>query len=121
MVVTLAHAALLMLVGALILVTRRDATAADALEMPASSLAVAGAVVLALGLAEALVAIGLGRGRDVFRSVFAVVATLRIAPAAYTLIALQDVRSGGLTSLVVSLVVLWLLYGRPRSQEYFVR
>jgi hypothetical protein len=121
MALTMAHAALLLLAGAVILMTRRNAEVAEALEMPASALAVAGGVVLALGLAEALVALGLGRGRDLFRSVFAVVATLRIAPATYTLVALKDVRSGGLMSLVVSLVVLWLLYGPPRSQEYFAR
>lgn len=117
----LVHAALLTVVGVLLVVARRNVDIADALEMATSNLTVAGGVLVALGLAGALVAIGLGRGSDAFRSIFAIVATLQIAPSVYALIALQDVRSGGLTSLVVSLVVLWLLYGAPRSQEFFAR
>jgi hypothetical protein len=117
----LVHAALLMAVGGLLVVARRDADVADALELSTSDLTVAGGVLVALGLAEALLAIGLGRGSDLVRSIFAIVATLQIAPSVYTLIALQDVRTGGLASLLVSLVVLWLLYGATRSQEFFAR
>jgi hypothetical protein len=117
----LVHAALLMAVGGLLVVARRDAGVADALELSTSDLTVAGGVLVALGLAEALLAIGLGRGSDLVRSIFAIVATLQIAPSVYTLIALQDVRTGGLASLLVSLVVLWLLYGATRSQEFFAR
>ena len=36
-----------------------------------------------------------------------------------SLVALQDVRDGAVLSLVLSVGVLWLLYGAPRSQAFF--
>lgn len=118
-VLSLVQSALLVAAGALVIAARRERDVADAFEVAASDLTVVGVALVALGLVQALLAVGLARGRDGVRTVFAVIATLQIAPAVYSLVALQDVRSGGITSVAISLGVLWLLYGSPRSQEFF--
>lgn len=118
-VLSLVQSALLVAAGSLIIAARRERDVAESFEVAASDLIVVGVVLVALGLVQALLAVGLARGRDGVRTVFAVIATLQIAPAVYTLVALQDVRSGGITSVAISLGVLWLLYGSPRSQEFF--
>ena len=89
------------------------------IEVDTEAVVVVGVVLVVLGLVQGALAIGLTRGRELFRSAFAVIATLQIAPAVYALVALQDVRAGSVLPLAISLGVLWLLFGAPRSQEFF--
>lgn len=103
---------------AVLLVGDRDAIA-DALEVDLADVALAGGLLVAIGLLQALVAVGLASGRELMRSVVGVVATVELAPAVYALVALQEVRAAGVVSMVLSVGVLWLLYGSNRSQAFF--
>ena len=110
---------LLLLVGGLLIAAGNDREVAASLEVDPNAVVVVGIVLVVLGLVQCGLAIALTRGRELVRSVFAVLATLQIAPAVYALVALQDVRAGSVLPLAISLGVLWLLYGSPRSQEFF--
>ena len=113
------QAALLVGGGIVLMALGGRGEVADAIEMARSDVTVAAWVLVALGVAQALLAAGLASGREVVRSIYAVVATLQLAPATYSLVALQDVRVGGVVSIVLSAGVLWLLYGAERTRRYF--
>jgi hypothetical protein len=113
------QAALLLGAGGLVLWASDRSDVAAAIEVGHSDVVVAGWVLILLGALQLVLAAGLASGREAVRSIYAIVATLELAPAVYVLVALQDVRSGGVVSLVLSVGVLWLLYGSPRSQAYF--
>lgn len=118
-VLSVLQATLLIGAGALVLVAQDRADVAATIEVGRSDVSVAGWVLVAIGLAQALLATGLASGREIVRSVYAVIATAQLAPAVYSLVALEGVRNGAVLSLVLSVGVLWLLYGAPRSQAFF--
>lgn len=116
---SLVQAVLLVGAGGLVLWASDRSDVAAAIEVGHSDVVVAGWILVLLGATQLALAAGLASGREVVRSIYAVVATLELAPAVYVLVAIQDVRAGGVVSLVLSVGVLWLLYGAPRSQAYF--
>ena len=118
-VLSVLQATLLVGAGALVLLAQDRADVAASIEVARSDVAIAGWVLVVIGAAQALLAAGLASGRELVRSIYAVIATLQLAPAVYSLVALQDVRNGAVLSLVLSVGVLWLLYGAPRSQAFF--
>ena len=118
-VLSMLQAALLIGAGTLVLNAQDRADMAASIEVGRSDVAIAGWVLVAIGLAQALLAAGLASGRELVRSIYAVIATAQLAPAVYSLVALQEVRNGAVLSLVLSVSVLWLLYGAPRSQAFF--
>jgi hypothetical protein len=118
-VLSVIQSAFLMGAGVLVLWASDRADVAASIEIGRSDVVVAGWLLVVVGAVQAALAAGLATGREWVRSIYAVIATLELAPAVYALVALQEVRAGGVVSLVLSVGVLWLLYGSPRSQAYF--
>ena len=115
------QALLLVGFGAYLIAGDGDREIARMIEVSRGDVGVVGAVLVALGAIPALIAVGLFHGRDLARSLLAVVITLQLAPSVYALVAVQDTRVGSLVTVVLAVSVLWLLYGAPASEEYFSR
>jgi len=107
--------------GTYLILGEGDREVAEMIEVGRADVGVSGALLVALGAVPALVALGLARGSELARSVLAALVTLQLAPSVYALVALQDVRAGSITTLVLAVAVLWLLYGDPTSEEFFTR
>ncbi len=120
-VLAVLQAVLLVAIGALLVARRGDAAVAADLEIDTSGVLPAGITLIVLGALPAVVALGLARGSELARSVTAAVMTLQLAPSVFAFVALQDLRPAGVTTLVVPVAVLWLLYGSDRSQGFFGR
>lgn len=120
-VLAVVQAGLLMAIGALLVASRTDASVAASLEIDRSGVFPTGVALIVLGVLPAVLAVGLARGSELARSVTAAVMTLQLAPSVFAFVALQDLRPAGVTTLIVPVTVLWLLYGVDRSQEFFAR
>ena len=78
-----------------------------------------GLSVAVLGLAQILLANLLGKGSQVVRVFYAVIAVLNLAAGVWAMIALHsEQRASGVVAAVVSLIVLWLLFNQ-KSEEFF--
>jgi len=120
-VLAVVQAGLLMAIGALLVASRNDASVAASLEIDRSGVFPTGVALIVLGVLPAVLAVGLARGSELARSVTAAVMTLQLAPSVFAFVALQDLRPAGVTTLIIPVTVLWLLYGVDRSQEFFAR
>jgi len=80
-----------------------------------------GLAVLGVGLVGVVLAVGLARGSDLVRSLYAGIATLEIAATTFGLLTIRDIRTAGIVGLALPAAVLWLLYGAPNTAEFFHR
>ncbi|MBY5160896.1 hypothetical protein [Salsipaludibacter albus] len=110
---------LLLLVGLVLVVLRGDVdlevTGTDA-ETVAVGL---GLVALLLGLGQMLAAFFLARGGHGARALFGGVAVLQIGVGVYSTVALRDFQVTAIAQLVVSVGILWLLYGAASTDRFF--
>jgi hypothetical protein len=112
---------LLVGVGGLLVAVRGDPAVQTALEAEAVGLLGGGVILALLGLARLGLAVALGRGHEVVRSLFGAVAMVQAGGAVYSLVALRDVRIAVVWPFVLAVVELYLLYGSDRAQEFFAR
>lgn len=116
-----AQGVLLVAVGGLVIATRDAPEVASALETDAAGVAAVGVVLVVVGLIRLVLAVALGRGSELVRSLFGVTATLQAGGAVYSLVALRDIRFATAWALAFAVIELWLLYGTDRTQEFFAR
>lgn len=112
---------LLLAVGGLIVAVRDVPEVAGALETTPAGVTAVGAVFVALGLVRLVLAVALGRGSELVRSLFGAIATLQAGASVYSLVALRDIRFATAWALAFAVLELWLLYGTDRAQEFFAR
>jgi hypothetical protein len=112
---------LLLASGVLVIAVRDEPEVAAALETTADGVLGVGIVIAVFGLARLALAVALGRGSELVRSLFGAVATVQTGVAVYSLVALRDLRVASAWPLVLAVVELWLLYGSDRAQEFFRR
>lgn len=110
---------LLLAVGGLFVALRDAPEMAAALETEAAGVTAVGVVLVVVGLVRLALAVALGRGSELVRSLFGVTATLQAGGAVYSLVALRDVRFATVWALAFAVLELWLLYGTDRTQEFF--
>lgn len=116
-----AQGLLLVGLGGLLAAVRGDQALQTALEADEAVILAAGALLAVLGLIRLGLAVALGRGSEVVRSLFGAIAMAQAGGAVYSLIALRDVRVAVVWPFVLAVVELYLLYGTDRAQEYFAR
>ena len=79
-----------------------------------------GIAAIIIGAVYCLLASALSRGSRTARLVFGIVAVLNVAGGVYAAIAYSgEQRASGATSMIFSIVVLWLLYGTEKDREFF--
>jgi hypothetical protein len=120
-VLGLVQGVLLLAVGGLLIAFREEPELAAAMEVPGEGVLVGGVVLIVVGLVRLALAIALGRGSEVVRSLLAAVAMVQTSTAVYSLVALRDIRLAVVWPLALALVELWLLYGSEGAQEFFRR
>lgn len=111
----------LVVVGGVVIAVRGESDPAAALETNTGLVLAIGVALVVMGLVRLGLAVALGRGSELVRSLFGAVATLQAGAAVYSLVALRDVRQASIGPLVFATVELWLLYGSVRTQEFFRR
>jgi drug/metabolite transporter (DMT)-like permease len=106
--------------GIFVIIDRHDRNLrVDSAHTP-DELLVWGIVAIILGAIYVLLASALGRGSRTARLVFGIVAVLNLAGGAYAAIAYSgEQRGSGVGSMVLSIIVLWLLYGTEKDREFF--
>jgi hypothetical protein len=115
------QAVLLLLVGGLLIAVRDEPDVAAAIEVSQAGVSVAGAMLIVLGLVRLALAVALGRGSELVRSLMAAVATIQTGTAVYSLVAMRDIRLAVVWPLTLAVIELWLLYGSAGAQEFFRR
>lgn len=116
MVVVSLQAVVLLGIGGLLIALRAD----PALGGDQQLLVLAGAVLVVVGLVQLTLVALLGRGSEVARSTFGILAGLQTAAGVYSTIALRDFEPAALVPLAMSVGVLWLLYGSDTTHDFFV-
>jgi hypothetical protein len=87
-----------------------------------NELLAAGIASIIVGAIYCILASYLGRGSRVARLVFGIVAVLNVVAGVYAAIAYSgEQRASGVGSMILSIVVLWLLYGTEKDREFFAR
>jgi hypothetical protein len=80
----------------------------------------AGIFAIIFGIIYVLLASSLGKGSRLARLVFGIVAVLNLASGIYAAVAYSgEQRSSGIVAAIVSVIVLWLLYGTEKDREFF--
>ena len=122
----LLQAAILLLAGWAFFVSRDDPDVASELQVSGQALtdgqlSIAAGVLIGLGAVQLALALGLAFRSSLARSIYGIVATVQAGASVYALIALRNLREGSIPTLVVTVAVLWFLYGTEETQEYFAR
>lgn len=76
---------------------------------------------VAMGLLAIALAIGLARGSNLVRALFATVATVQVAVTTFGLLTVRDLRAGSVVALALAALMIWLLFGAPHTTEFFDR
>jgi hypothetical protein len=105
--------------GSLVAASDDPSSLPASLRIGQSSLATVGWVVVAFGLLQVILVVLLGRGSEMARSWFGLLAVVQAAGGVYSTVALRDFQPAVLAPLAVSIAVLWLLYGSQETREYF--
>lgn len=109
----------LLAIGVLVVITRSEPDMLDAAETTAGVLLAVGIVVVALGLISVVLGIALARGSRIVQTFYAALATFQVASSTYTIVAVPGGRAAAIPPLCTGLLILWLLYGSERTQEFF--
>jgi hypothetical protein len=106
--------------GIFVIIDRHDhRLRVDSAHTP-NELLVWGIAAIVVGAIYCILASALGRGSRVARLIFGIVAALNAVGGLYAAIAYSgEQRASGVGALVLSLIVLWLLYGTEKDREYF--
>lgn len=108
------------LLGLFVILDRDDLRLLDRSALTEGNLLAIGLFVAALGVVVILLALALGRGSEIVRLLFGAVAAMNVGSSLWATIALHgEQRWAGLYGVVVGLVVLYILYGSERSEEFF--
>lgn len=116
-----AQGLLLLGFGGLLVAVRSDREVQTLLEADEMGVVGVGVVLVVVGLVRLGLAIALGRGSEVVRSMFGAVAMVQAGAAVYSLVALRDMRVAVAWPFALAVVELHLLYGSDRAQQFFAR
>jgi hypothetical protein len=108
--------------GILLVLDKDDAKLLELTNMSENQHTTAGVVAIAFGVLAILLALALGGGSNIVRWLFGIVAMFNAAYGVWGLFALhgeQQLSAG--FQLVFSVIVLWILFGSQRSEEFFER
>ena len=107
------------LTGILIMLDRDDEVLQIATIHSENQLIAFGLVVAVIGAAQVFLANMLGKGSQLVRVFYAVIAVLNLAGGIWAMVALHsEQRASGVVAAVVSLIVLWLLFNQ-KSEDFF--
>jgi drug/metabolite transporter (DMT)-like permease len=106
--------------GIFVIIDRHDTRLrVDSASTP-NELLVWGVAAIVVGGIYCLLASALSRGSRTARLIFGIVAVLNLAGGVYAAIAYSgEQRASGATSMIFSIIVLWLLYGTEKDRDYF--
>ncbi|MCP4434801.1 MAG: hypothetical protein GY812_04775 [Actinomycetia bacterium] len=105
--------------GVLIMLDRQDDTFQGLTFHSENQLLAFGLMVAVIGIAQIFLANLLGKGSQIVRVFYAVIAVFNLAAGVWAMVALQsEQRASGTVAAVVSLIVLWLLFNR-KSEDFF--
>lgn len=108
--------------GIALVVERNDPDFIDHVDISSGAIAATGWAAIILGAITILVAIGLLRGSDAARLILGVVELFHLVGGVIVLFTHSGVqRWDGLWAIVFALLVLWIIFGSERSQEFFDR
>ena len=108
-----------LLTGIFVMLDRNDADFLQISLHSENQALVFGLTVAVLGVAQILLANLLGKGSQVVRVFYAVIAVLNLAAGVWAMVSLHsEQRASGVVAAVVSLFVLWLLFNQ-KSEEFF--
>ena len=107
--------------GVVLLAASNDSRLVRETELPENALAPSAVSGIVLGVAGLLLAVGLARGSNLVRALYATIATAEVAVTTYGLLTVRDLRTESIVGLVLPVVVLWLLFGAPHTTEFFDR
>lgn len=109
------------LTGVLVMLDRQDVTLQDVSLNTEGQLISFGLMVAVVGIAQVLLANWLGKGSQLIRVFYAVVAVFNLAGGIWAMTALtSEQRASGTVTAAMAIVVLWLLFN-GRSDEFFRR
>lgn len=107
------------LTGVLIMLDRDDEVFQQVSLHSENQLIAFGLMVAVVGLVQIFLANLLGKGSNVVRIFFAIIAVFNLAAGIWAMIALHSEQRGtGVVAAVVALIVLWLLFNQ-KSEEFF--
>lgn len=107
------------LTGVLVMLDRDERLLQEVSLHSENQLITLGLLIGLFGLAQIILANLLGKGSEVVRILYAVVAALNLAGGIWATIALHsEQRVSGIVAAVLSTFVLWLLFNR-KSEEFF--
>ena len=107
------------LTGILVMLDRDDVALQGVSLHSENQLIAFGLTVAVIGLVQVFLANLLGKGSQLIRVFYAVIAVLNLAGGIWAMIALHsEQRASGVVAAVVSLIVLWLLFNQ-KSEEFF--
>ncbi len=118
--IMIVSAVLSILSGILLLVERNDDDFLVEVDETSSTITNIGVGLIGSGVISFLLAMGLRRGSRLARAIVGIYEVLVIAGAIYTLVALKDeYRVSAIVTIGLSVLILYYLYGREASRQYF--
>jgi hypothetical protein len=106
--------------GIFVIVDSEDQKLIDAAKMTKDELTGAGVGMIIGGTVLLVLAILLGKGSNVVRWIYGIVAALNAGVALYAIISFHsEQRFAGALSLAMNLFVLWILFSEHGSREFF--
>lgn len=108
--------------GIALIAERNDGDLLDHVDVSSDALLSTGIAALVIGAITIVVAAGLLRGSNVARLILGVLEIFHLVGGVIVLIFQSGVqRWDGLWAIVFALLILWIIFGSERSQEFFDR
>jgi hypothetical protein len=108
------------LTGLFVLLDQNDATLQSDTRLSDNQLTATGAVLILIGALYILLSIMLSRGSSLVRWIYGILAMFNVSAAVWGLLALRgEQQLGAAVSLVFGVIVLWILFGTERSDQFF--
>jgi hypothetical protein len=108
------------LTGLFVLLDQNDATLQSDTRLSDNQLTATGVVLILIGALYILLSIMLSRGSSLVRWIYGILAMFNVSAAVWGLLALRgEQQLGAAVSLVFGVIVLWILFGTERSDQFF--
>ena len=108
------------LTGLFVLLDQNDVTLQSDARMSDDQLTATGVVLILIGALYILLSIMLSKGSSLVRWIYGLLAMFNVSIAVWGLLALRgEQQFGAAISLVFGVIVLWILFGTERSDQFF--
>ena len=108
------------LTGLFVLLDQNDATLQSDTRLSDDQLTATGVVLILIGALYILLSIMLSKGSSLVRWIYGLLAMFNVSIAVWGLLALRgEQQLGAAISLVFGVIVLWILFGTERSDQFF--